>query len=125
MDLAFSSSTATATLGQSFTAPTLSVDPDAASSAVAYSSSNTSVATVDSDGTVTPVAAGTTTITASISNNATYNDASASYTLTVEAGSQPGGYYYEKVTSNTDLTSGEYLIVCESKSKVFNGSLSN
>ena len=125
VDLAFSSSTATATLGESFTAPTLSVNPSAASSAVAYSSSNTSVATVASDGTVTPVAAGTTTITASISNNATYNDASASYTLTVEAGSQPGGYYYEKVTSNTDLTSGEYLIVCESKSKVFNGSLSN
>ena len=113
VELEFSSSTATATLGQSFTAPTLSVDPAAASSAVAYSSSNTSVATVASDGTVTPVAAGTTTITASISNNATYNDASASYTLTVEAGSQPGGgKLYVKVTDESQMEVGKkYILV--------------
>ena len=75
----------TVTMGESFTAPTLSVDPDGAASEVVYSSSNTNVATVDaSTGAVTLVATGTTTITAEISNSETYNNATASYTLTVK-----------------------------------------
>ena len=54
VELEFSSSTATATLGQTFTAPTLTVDPEEAASEVVYSSSNTDVATVDaSTGAVT------------------------------------------------------------------------
>lgn len=48
---------------------------------VVYSSSNEAVATVAADGTVTPLAKGTTTITASVpEDNATYSG-SASYTL--------------------------------------------
>ena len=114
VELEFSSSTATATAGESFTAPTLSVDPAAAISAVAYSSSNTAVATVDNNGNVTPIAAGTTTITASISNNATYNDASASYELTVEeATPQPSGVIYKKVNSTTLVDGGTYILVYE------------
>ena len=85
VELEFSSSTATATLGQTFTAPTLTVDPEEAASEVVYSSSNTDVATVDaSTGAVTLVATGTTTITAAISNSETYNPVTASYTLTVK-----------------------------------------
>ncbi|MBR3728616.1 MAG: chitobiase/beta-hexosaminidase C-terminal domain-containing protein [Muribaculaceae bacterium] len=85
VELEFSSSTATATLGQTFTAPTLTVDPEEAASEVVYSSSNTDVATVDaSTGAVTLVAAGTTTITAEISGSETYKDTSDSYTLTVK-----------------------------------------
>jgi hypothetical protein len=71
-------------LGESFTAPTLTVDPSAASSEVVYSSSNEAVATVNSTtGAITLKAGGTTTITASISDSNTYTDASASYSLKV------------------------------------------
>ena len=55
--------------------------------AVTYESSNTDVAEVASDGTVTIKVQGTTTITASFEGNATYKPASVSYELTVnEAG---------------------------------------
>ena len=51
---------------------------------VAWSSSNTSVATIASDGTVTLVAVGTTTITASYAGESgVYGSSSASYELTV------------------------------------------
>lgn len=68
-------------LTESFTAPKATVD---SGGAVAYSSSNTSVATVDaSTGDVTLVGAGTTTITASYAGDDTYGGSSASYTLNV------------------------------------------
>ena len=81
--LSFSESTCNATIGQTFIVPTLTVDPIAAASEIVYSSSNEDVATVDNNGNVTLLAAGTTTITAAISDNETYKDASVSYTLTV------------------------------------------
>ncbi|MCQ2333251.1 MAG: M6 family metalloprotease domain-containing protein [Paludibacteraceae bacterium] len=52
-------------------------------SPVSYTSSNTAVASVDESGNVTALKAGTTTITASIPSNATYNAAQATYTVTV------------------------------------------
>lgn len=79
-NLAFSSATATATLGEAFTAPTLSGETDG----VLYTSSNTEVATVDAaTGAVTLVAAGETTITAAAEETETLQAGSASYTLTV------------------------------------------
>ena len=51
---------------------------------VAYESSNTDVAEVANDGTVTIKAEGTATITASFAGDATYKPASVSYKLTVE-----------------------------------------
>lgn len=81
--LSFASATASANLGEDFTAPTLTVAPAAASSEVTYSSSATSVATVDASGNVTILAAGTTTITAAISGSETYKNATATYVLTV------------------------------------------
>ena len=87
---AFSSATASATLGQAFTAPTLTVNPTVDVTDVTYSSSDPDVATVANDGTVTLVGAGTTTITASFAGNDAYNAATASYTLTVNA-AQPTG----------------------------------
>ena len=63
-----------------FVKPTLTNTSDAT---VAYTSSNTGVATIDSNGDITFVAGGTTTITASVSGSANYKDAQASYTLTV------------------------------------------
>ena len=92
----------------SFTAPTLTVTPSAAASAVTYSSSNTKVATVNaSSGAITLVAAGKTTITAAISNSTTYSDASASYLLTVTdpAGIEASGTI-TWVLSSPDNTTG-------------------
>jgi len=86
--LAFSASTATATVGQSFTAPTLTATSNGQEvtlTGITYSSSNTNVATVNaSSGQVSIVAEGTTIITASFTGDNTYNAAqSVSYRLTV------------------------------------------
>ena len=81
--MSFSPTSVTATLGESFTAPTLSMSPSGLT--VTYSSSNTNVATVNaSTGAVTLKAAGTTTITASFAGNDDYYSNSATYTLTVK-----------------------------------------
>lgn len=81
-NLTFSSATATATLGEAFTAPTLSGVTDG----VVYTSLNTAVATVDAaTGVVTLVAAGETTITAAAEETETLQAGTASYTLTVSA----------------------------------------
>lgn len=81
--LEFSATSATATLGEAFTAPTLS-NPN--NLTVTYSSSDADVATVDATtGAVTIVAAGTTTIKATSEATDEYDAGSASYTLTVSA----------------------------------------
>lgn len=77
---AFSAETATYTLGEAFSAPTFTTVSDGE---VTYKSSNTDVATVDNSGNITAIAAGTTTITASVGVTDTYMPGSASYTLTV------------------------------------------
>ena len=82
--MAFSPTSVTITEGDTFAAPTLTMSPSGLT--VSYSSSNTSVATVNSSsGAVTIKAAGTTTITASFAGNDDYYSSSASYTLTVKA----------------------------------------
>lgn len=77
---AFSAETATYTLGKDFYAPTFTTVSDGE---ITYKSSNTNVATVDAEGNVTAIAAGTTTITATVAATDTYATGSASYTLTV------------------------------------------
>ena len=85
--MSFSPTSVTATLGESFTAPTLSMSPPGLT--VSYSSSNTSVATVDaSTGAVTLKAVGFTIITATFAGNDDYYANSTTYTLTVK---QQGG----------------------------------
>lgn len=64
---------------------------------IEYSSSNTSVATVDSDGDVTIKAVGSTTITATAQANATYCEGTDSYTL----------YVYTTPTVNTTHFAGD------------------
>ena len=56
---------------------------------VTYSSSNEAVATIDTDGNITPIGIGSTTITASVAKSETYRAASASYTLVVTDSSKP------------------------------------
>ena len=123
--LSFPENSYTATLGETFNAPTLSVDPADAASEVTYSSSNTGVAMVDEEtGAITLVAAGTTTITAEISGSETYQNATASYTLTVEKAPEPSEpMTFVKVKSTDDVTSGNYLIVYEDSNVALDGSL--
>ena len=63
---------------------TVTVESVAADSTVTYSSSNTDVATIDNDGKVHILKAGSTVITAKASETADYLEATASCTLTVE-----------------------------------------
>lgn len=85
-ELAFSSEEITITLGETFTAPTLS-NPHAVE--VVYSSSKTEVAEVDATtGEVTIKAAGTTKITAKVPSTNEEYDGSASYTINVN---EPAG----------------------------------
>jgi len=80
-ELAFSESTATATLGEPFVAPTLT-NPN--NVGVTYESSEPTVATVDpTTGEVTLVAKGTTIISATFAGDDDYFESTASYTLTV------------------------------------------
>ena len=78
--LSFPESVYTITMGDTFTAPTVS----GAQTTVTYTSSNTDVATVNANsGAVTVEGTGTTTITASAIEANGYRAAEASYTLTV------------------------------------------
>lgn len=109
--MTFNPSSATATLGEDFTEPTLTTDP--AGLTVTYSSSNTSVATVDASGEVALVAAGTTTITATFAGNDMYNGGTASYTLTVSSSSTPvvGSGNYALVTDASTLAAGDKILI--------------
>ena len=78
--LAWSASEASATMGIDFVAPTLD-NPNNLS--VIYSSTNQDVATIASDGTVSIVGAGTTTISAVFEEDETYEAKNVSYELTV------------------------------------------
>lgn len=78
--LEFDAETATATLGQAFTAPVLA-NPN--NLAVTYVSSNPTVATVAADGVVTPLADGKTVIIASSAETAQFRAGEAQYVLTV------------------------------------------
>lgn len=99
-ELSFSASEATATIGEDFTAPTLTNTYEDKN--VTYSSSVETVATVDAEGKVTPLSVGTTVITATLASDATVT---ASYTLTVkEAG-------LKTMTLSIDPAAGTYPAV--------------
>lgn len=83
IEMSFDPTSANGIVGAVFTAPTLTINPTGL--AVTYSSSNETVATVDTNsGAITLIAEGTTTITASFAGNDNYNEATASYILNVE-----------------------------------------
>ena len=79
---AWSAESATATIGQPFTAPTLSY-AQGFNGEITYTSSNENVATISATGAVTIVGAGTTTIKATTPSTPDYLESSAAYTLTV------------------------------------------
>lgn len=81
--VSFEDAVKTAKVGVEFAGQVATTDP--AGKTLAYTSSDTEVATVDqSTGAVTLVAAGTTLITAAFAGDDEYNPAQASYALTVE-----------------------------------------
>lgn len=87
--VSFADSVKSATMGEEFAGQVATTSPSGKT--LTYSSSDTSVATVNaSTGAVTLVGAGTTLITASFAGDSTHNAASASYALTVAAAAQGG-----------------------------------
>lgn len=83
--LSWGTASRTATIGADNSFPTLTNENNVD---VTYSSSNTDVATISTDGSITLVAEGTTTISATFDGNDTYDKQTVSYTLTVKAQSQ-------------------------------------
>lgn len=108
--LSWSATTCKVQIGATNTFPTLTKSHDIT---IKYTSSNTSVATIANDGTITLLAAGTTTITAEIKEDATYAASSASYELTVVE-VVPTGIF--QLYSGA-LTEGEYVLVDGAKDK--------
>lgn len=101
-NLKFSADAVSVALDEEFNAPVLTKDTTAP---VTYTSSNTDVATVNEDGVVTIVAAGTTIISADAAANDDYYAGSASYTLTVI----PAGLIYNNACTNSDCGFTAYL----------------
>ena len=89
---------------------------------VSFSSSDENIATVDDDGNVTPLAAGTVTITASVEEDEQYSAGTASYTLEVRKMDRGMSFNPQKVTCTLDGTpekpvlSGKYTTVTYSSS---------
>ena len=106
--MAFSTTSAIATLGQTFIPPALTTTPSGL--AVTYSSSDIDVATIDESGSVTLVAKGTTTIIATFAGNNYYNPGSATYTLTVQ-GPTTATNRYELVTDASTLAVGDSILL--------------
>ena len=108
--LSWSATTCKVQIGATNTFPTLTKSHDIT---IKYTSSNTSVATIANDGSITLVAAGTTTITAAIEEDATYAASSASYKLTVVE-VVPTGIFQ---LYSGEMTEGEYVLVDGAKDK--------
>lgn len=122
--IAYETKAYTITVGDEFTAPTLT-NPNGLT--VSYAGDNDKLATVDAtSGSITLVegATGKVTVTASFAGNDEYEAGEASYTLTVEekTSEETGDFDYEKITSTDDLEDGEYLFVYEDGDVAFDGS---
>ena len=125
--LAFSAEAASATIGQAFTAPTLTNTHNVN---VTWTSSKTGVATVANDGTINLISEGTTTITASFDgdNNDNYISSTASYTLTVTDPNKITLWSenFESYSANEVPYGGTYGYVCTdggSATKIFTDGL--
>lgn len=103
--VSFSNPTTSVTVGDTVT-NTATVSAGASDGTLAYSSSNTSYATVNSSGVVTAVASGNVTITASITGGTNYNDASGSYSMSVKVPLANGAYI--EYNDGTLLTASEW-----------------
>ena len=100
--------------GGEFTSPKIS----GAVGEVTYSSSNPSVATVDVNGDVTILKAGTTVITATATGDKDYQAATASYTLIVSSGSVDTFYLASEIVDGEEymIVSGGYAMTVDGTS---------
>ena len=114
--LSWSATTCKVQIGATNTFPTLTKSHDIT---IKYTSSNTSVATIANDGSITLVAAGTTTITAAIEEDDTYAASSASYDLTVVE-VVPTGIFQ---LYSGELKEGEYVLVDGAKDNALKASV--
>lgn len=107
--LAWSASEATVTLGaSSYSLPTLS-NPNALG--VTYSSSDTDVATIDSDGDISLLSAGTTTISATSTATDDYASVTVSYTLTISAAAKEESGETDDEDDDTDSDGDKFTLV--------------
>ncbi len=106
--LSYDAGTYTYTIGETYSLPVLS-NPN--NLAVTFTSSNTNVATVDEQGTVTPLTAGQTTIKASSEETDKFKAGTASYLLVVKEKGQAGTDAYQLVTNASALSSGDQIII--------------
>lgn len=95
---------------------------DASPLSYSYQSTNTAVATVSSTGLVTGVEIGSTTITITVTNAKTNTVKSCVINVGVVEQTESNGDYV-KVTDTADVEDGNYLIVYETGSVAFDGSL--
>lgn len=124
--LSFDNPTTSVNIGESVTNEA-TIDPSSLSASITYSSSDTSIATVDnSTGEVEGVAAGTATITASFAGNDAYNAASDSYVITVSS-SLPSGVPGDETfdLSTNTYTTGTNSVTWTGESVVINNSGTN
>ena len=98
--LAFEENSYTLGEGDELSAPALT-NPN--NLTVTYESSAPSVATVDADGNVTAVAAGSATITASFAGNSSYKAGSASYSVIVKMTIPADAILYESFDKNEEV----------------------
>ena len=105
--LSWSAATYSATIDADNTFPTLTVNPEAIKESVQYTSFDETIATIDANGIITLLKAGTTTITASYDEDDDYLSATASYTLTVH----PSNCRWVEVTDNTTLEDGDEVVI--------------
>lgn len=109
--LSFPESSYNAVLGTTFTAPELTSN---SKGTLSYESSNTDVATVTNDGTVTLKACGTTVITARTAATSKYTAGSAQYTLNVNTVAPPTITY-----DGAEYASGEFVTKRAGKTLTF------
>ncbi len=106
-ELGWSAESANAVLGVTPDLPTLT---NTKNLDVTYSSSSQEVATIATDGAVTILAEGSTTISAAFAGNDSYNAKTVSYTLNVTQPAAPGeGSLWTKVTSVNQLADGDII----------------
>ena len=105
-NLAWSSAAATGQIGVAFSGPTLS---NPYSLTVTYSSSDSTVATIDGTGQVTLVDVGSSSISAIFAGNATYEAQTVSYALTVVSGGTVHDWGTDAANEYTPSTTRSYI----------------
>ena len=110
--LAYSTDAVEITQGDEWEAPTLTYADELDPSLITYTSTNTTVATVDADGVVSVRGIGTTTIKATVAASDEVLASSASYTLTVnKPAAVPGTEKFELIAEDGMLADGDVIIL--------------